>query len=130
LHHPLWNWRRKPVYQEIMNYSYEDYFDRFAIPYYAAKGIVAPVADAMEQAGDLRSYAASLHANPDVRVIVNQNDFLLEDEDRAWLNATFATNRLTVFQEGGHLGNLANPTVQKAILAALTPMRPPQVKAK
>jgi hypothetical protein len=35
---------------------------------------------------------------------------------------------LTVFPQGGHLGNLSNPTVQKAILAALTPMRPPDPK--
>jgi hypothetical protein len=34
-----------------------------------------------------------------------------------------------VFNKGGHLGNLINPAVQKSILAALTPMRPPEVKA-
>ena len=41
----------------------------------------------------------------------------------------FVTNipaeQLTVFPQGGHLGNLFNPDVQKSILAALTPMRPP-----
>jgi hypothetical protein len=78
----------------------------------------------------LRTYETGLRANPDTRVIVNQNDFLLEDEDLAWLRATFAPEQLTVFNQGGHLGNLSNPTVQKAILAALTPMRPPQVKTK
>jgi hypothetical protein len=40
----------------------------------------------------------------------------------------FASEQLTVFDKGGHLGNLSNPTVQKAILAALTPMRPPDPK--
>jgi hypothetical protein len=69
-----------------------------------------------------------MRANPDIRVIVNQNDFLLTDEDLAWLHATFATNQLTVFAQGGHLGNLSNLTVQKSILAALTPMRPPDPK--
>ncbi len=128
--HPLWSWRRVPVYQEIMNYSYQDYFDKFAVPYYSARGIGTPPAAVMEQAGDLRTYETGLRANPDIRVIVNQNDFLLEDKDLAWLHATFATNRLTVFNQGGHLGNLSNPTVQKAILAALTPMRPPQPAAK
>jgi hypothetical protein len=82
----------------------------------------------MEKAGDLRTYETKLQANPDIRVIVNQNDFLLTDEDLSWLHATFATNRLTVFDKGGHLGNLVNPTVQKTILAALTPMRPPAVE--
>jgi pimeloyl-ACP methyl ester carboxylesterase len=130
LHHPIWNWRREPVYQEILHYSYQDYFDKFAAPYYQTHGLGATAADAMVKAGDLRNYEPGLRANPDIRLIVNQNDILLEDADLAWLQDTFATNQLTVFPQGGHLGNLSNPTVQKAILAALTPMRPPEPKAK
>jgi pimeloyl-ACP methyl ester carboxylesterase len=128
--HPIWSYRRAPVYQEILHYSYQDYFDKFAIPYYQAHGLAGPVADTMKNAGDLRTYDTGLRANPDIRVIVNQNDFLLQDEDLAWLHATFASARLTVFNKGGHLGNLSNPNVQKAILAALTPMRPPAVAPK
>ena len=128
LHHPIWHWRREPVYREILQYSYEDYFEKFAIPYYQTQGLAPPVAETMEKAGDLRTYDAGLRTNPDIRVIVNQNDFLLADEDLAWLHATFGPEQLTVFPQGGHLGNLSNPTVQKAILAALTPMRPPDPK--
>jgi pimeloyl-ACP methyl ester carboxylesterase len=130
LHHPIHDFRREPVYQEIQQYSYQDYFDQFAIPYYSSRGLASPTASALEKAGDLRTYDAGLRANPDIRVIVNQNDFLLEDEDLAWLHATFPPEQLTVFNKGGHLGNLSNLTVQKAILAALTPMRPPEPKAK
>jgi ABC-type transporter lipoprotein component MlaA/pimeloyl-ACP methyl ester carboxylesterase len=129
LQRPIHNFRRDPVYQEILQYSYQDYFDKFAIPYYSARDVASP-AETLEKAGDLRTYDAGLRANPDIRVIVNQNDFLLTDDDLAWLHATFATNQLTVFPQGGHLGNLSNPTVQKAILAALTPMRPPDPKVK
>ena len=128
LQHPIRNFRRDPVYQEILQYSYQDYFEKFAIPYYSARGLAAPVAETLEKAGDLRTYDAGLRANPDIRVIVNQNDFLLTDEDLAWLHATFAPEQLTVFPQGGHLGNLSNPAVQKSILAALTPMRPPDPK--
>ena len=128
LHHPIWNWRRNPVYQEILQYSYQDYFDRFVIPYYQARGLDSPAAGAIEKAGDLRTYETGLRGNPDIRVIVNQNDFLLTDADLAWLHATFGPAKLTVFPQGGHLGNLSNPKVQKAILAALTPMRPPDPK--
>ncbi|MGA2685188.1 MAG: VacJ family lipoprotein [Verrucomicrobiota bacterium] len=128
LHHPLWKFRREPVYQEILQYSYQDYFEKFVIPYYQAQGMASPVAAALEKADDLRTYDAGLRANPNIRVIVNQNDFLLTDEDLAWLHATFGPEQLTVFPQGGHLGNLSNPTVQKAILAALTPMRPPDPK--
>ncbi|HXI69049.1 MAG TPA: VacJ family lipoprotein [Verrucomicrobiae bacterium] len=125
LQHRMDDWRRDPVYQEILQYSYQDYFTKFAIPYYQTNGLAGPTAETMEKNGDLRTYEAALRANPDVRVIVNQNDFLLTDADLAWLHATFATNQLTVFPTGGHLGNLFNPAVQKTILAALTPMRPP-----
>ena len=87
------------------------------------------VADTLVKAGDLRTYTAGLQSNPDVRVIDNQNDFLLTDEDLQWLHSTFTPEQLTIFQQGGHLGNLGNLAVQKAIMAALTPMRPPQPKA-
>ena len=128
LHRPIHNFRRDPAYQEILQYSFQDYFDQFAIPYYSARG-VASTAETLEKAGDLRTYDASLRTNPDIRIIVNQNDFLLTDDDLTWLHATFATNQLTVFPQGGHLGNLFNPAVQKAILGALTPMRPPEPKS-
>ena len=130
LQHRIKNFRREPLYQEILQYSYQDYFDKFAIPYYSARGLATPVAEVMEKAGDLRTYDAGLRANPDIRIIVNQNDFLLTDDDLAWLHATFSPEELTVFPEGGHLGNLSNPAVEKAILAALTPMRPPQPKSE
>jgi ABC-type transporter lipoprotein component MlaA/pimeloyl-ACP methyl ester carboxylesterase len=129
LQHRIRNFRRNPVYQEILQYSYQDYFEKFVIPYYQARGIASPT-EALEKAGDLTTYDAGLRANPDVRIIVNQNDFLLEDEDLAWLHATFGPEQLTVFAQGGHLGNLFNPAVQEAILRALTPMRPPQPKSK
>jgi ABC-type transporter lipoprotein component MlaA len=125
LQHPIRNFRRDPLYQEILQYSYQDYFEKFAIPYYSARGLASPTGEAMAKADDLRTYDAGLRANPDIRIIVNQNDFLLTDEDLDWLHATFTPSQLTVFPVGGHLGNLANLTVQKSILAALTPMRPP-----
>jgi hypothetical protein len=130
LQHPIRNFRREPVYQEILQYSYQDYFEKFVIPYYQARGMASPAAEALEKAGDLRTYDAGLRANPNIRVIVNQNDFLLEPEDLEWLHATFAPEQLTVFAQGGHLGNLSNPTVQKSIMGALTPMKPPQPKSE
>src|SRR6185295_3487442 len=98
LQHPIRNLRRAPVYQEILQYSYQDYFERFVIPYYQSRGLASPTAETLERAGDLRTYEAGLRANPDIRVIVNQNDFLLADEDLAWLRATFTPEQLTVFE--------------------------------
>jgi hypothetical protein len=111
------------MYQEILQYSYQDYFEKFAIPYYQARGLASPTAEALEKAGDLRTYDAGLRANPKIRIIVNQNDFLLADEDLAWLDATFGPEQLTVFKRGGHLGNLFNPAVQKTILGALSGLK-------
>jgi ABC-type transporter lipoprotein component MlaA/pimeloyl-ACP methyl ester carboxylesterase len=130
LHHSIHNFRREPVYQEILQYSYQDYFEKFATPYYRTHGLGLTAAEALQKAGDLRMYEAGLRANPDIRVIVNENDFLLTDEDLVWLRATFTPQQLTVFKRGGHLGNLTNLTVQKSILAALTPMKPPQPDSK
>ncbi len=129
LHHPLWAFRREPVYQEILKYSYRDYFEKFAVPYYLAQGLSSP-ATSLEKAGDLRSYETGLRANPGIRVIDNENDFLLSGQDLVWLHQTFPPAQLRIFAQGGHLGNLSNATVQKAILAALTPMQPPQVPVK
>ena len=123
LQHALLNFRRNPVYQEILQYSYQDYFDKFAVPYYQARGLASPAA-ALEKAGDLRTYEAGLRANPAIRVIVNQNDFLLADDDLAWLRATFPPEQLTVFEQGGHLGNLSNPAVQKVLMGALAGLKP------
>ena len=122
LQHPIRNLRRDPVYQEILQYSYQDYFEKFAIPHYWTQGIDS-TAEALEKAGDLRTYEASLRANPNIRIIVNQNDFVLADEDLQWLHATFAPEQLTVFAKGGHLGNLFNPAVQKTILGALADLK-------
>ena len=125
LRHAIVNFRRDPLYQEILQFSYQDYFDKFAVPYYQSRGMAAPAAE-LAKAGDLRTYQDGLRANPDIRVIVNQNDFLLSDDDLAWLRATVAPDDLTVFPQGGHLGNLYNPEVQKAIVRALDGLKPPR----
>ncbi len=123
LRHRIRNFRRDPVYKEILRYSYQDYFEKFAVPYYQTRGLAAPAGETIAKAGDLRAYEAGLRANPDIRILVNQNDFLLADEDLAWLHATFPPAQLTVFQQGGHLGNLFNPAVQKTIVQALSGLK-------
>jgi len=117
------NFRREPVYQEILHYSFRDYFEKFATPYYQAHGLGLAASEALEKANDLRTYDTGLRLNHNIRVIVNQNDFLLDREDLAWLHATFAPEQLTVFAQGGHMGNLSNPAVQKTILGMLAGLK-------
>ncbi len=116
-------WRREPVYREILQYGYQDYFDRFAIPYYQQHGLDMQKPMNLAMAGDLRTYEAGLKANRAIRVFVNRNDFLLADSDLAWLQSTFGSERLTVFERGGHLGNLFRPDVQQAILESLEDLK-------
>jgi pimeloyl-ACP methyl ester carboxylesterase len=125
LRHSVDNLSRNPVYQEILHYSFQDYYEKFVIPYYQARGLASPVAETLQKAGDLRTYEARLRDNPGVRVIDNQNDFLLADDDLAWLHSMFGPDHLTIFPQGGHLGNLANPAVQKTIVNALDGLKPP-----
>ena len=115
LHTPLSQWRREPAYQEIYNISFRRYFDSFVLPYYGKRGVTA--ADFIREV-DLRSSTANLSAQSKVRVVVNSNDFLFGPGDISWLRSTFG-GRLKIFSSGGHLGNLASPPVQSAILASL-----------
>ncbi|MDB6065125.1 MAG: VacJ family lipoprotein [Pedosphaera sp.] len=130
LQNPIKKSRREPVYQEILHYSFKDYFQKFAIPYYKSHGIDLTDPGTLARAADLRTYATGLQANPNIRLLLNRNDFLLADEDYEWLRSTFAPEQMTVFEKGGHLGNLSHPTVQKAILNALEGLRPLDAKAK
>lgn len=123
LHHAMRSWKRGPLYEEILGFSYRDYFDRFVIPYYQSRGMAPMTADAVESAGDLRTYGEGVRGNPKVHVVVNQNDFLLEDSDVAWLRSCIAQGNLTVFPQGGHMGNLFNPAVQRAIVDTMAGMK-------
>jgi hypothetical protein len=125
LEHATWKFRRAAVYREILRYSYQDYLQRLLIPYYRSRGVELSAPASLERASSLRPLAADLHANRNIRVIANRDDCLLADEDLAWLKRTFAEDQLTVFEQGGHLGNLSQPAVQQAILDALGGRRAP-----
>ena len=119
LKHPLEKSRRRAAYDEIMQDSFRDYIEKFATPYADTKGIDLANPVTVKNATDLRAYTAELQANPNIRVIANRNDVLLAAEDLAWIEATFAPAHVTLFEHGGHLGNLSQPVVQQAILRAL-----------
>ena len=113
---PISNWRREPVYNEILKYSLGDYFEKFAVPYYKQKGITR---DQLVREVNLKTQSSKLHAQSKVRVIVNENDFLLRPQDITWLRSIFTNSRLTVFPDGGHLGNIGDTKVQEAIMKCL-----------
>jgi len=51
-------------------------------------------------------------------VFTSDNDFLLSEDDHAWLGSTFS-ERLEVFVGGGHTGNLYKKDVQEKIFSVL-----------
>ncbi len=113
---PLNDWRRDPAYDEILNYSYSDYYKSFVLPYYKQRGVTL---QDFTREDNLRTYQSALAANPKVRVIVNQDDFVTNSSDISWLRSTVSPSRLTVFPNGGHLGNLGTPPVRQGILKSL-----------
>lgn len=112
---PISQWRRDPCYDEIGQLSFRDYFLGFVVPHYGRQGVGL---DDFAREINLRSYQKSLRADSRIRVIVNSNDFLLNSSDLSWLKGTFGP-RLTVFPQGGHLGNLTSPPVRNAVAKAL-----------
>lgn len=117
---PLSKWRRAAAYEEINNLTFSDYFHRFAVPYYARRGVGVA---ALTREINLRTYASQLRSNPRVRVMVNSNDFILNSRDVSWLRSTLGPSRLTVFPSGGHIGNLTSPPLKKAVAASLDELK-------
>lgn len=113
---PLSKWRREPAYDEILNYSFNDYFNLFALPHYATQGITA---QDFKRETNLRTYAKQLKANPHIRIMTNRDDFLISPSDISWLTSTFTPSQITLFPTGGHLGNIASPPVKTEILQSL-----------
>jgi phospholipid-binding lipoprotein MlaA len=114
--------RRQPAYDEIMQFSFGDYIDRFVAPYY--RDVVKPPLsrEALLTGAGLRVQEAFLKSDARARIFINDDDFLLSPDDIAWLKATLG-ERLTVMTDGGHLGNLYLPKVQDAIFGAFDDLK-------
>jgi len=109
-------WNRARVYDDIMAVSFRDYYERLAIPHYERRGVSR---SELWRHANLRHVAAGLVSNPNARVITNRNDILLDADDLRWLRSTFRNGRLSLFDEGGHLGNLGSPAVLNAMVSHL-----------
>ena len=116
---PLTPWRREESYREIMNFTFSDYFQKFAVPYYLQKGI--GIAE-LRREGNLTTHSAALRNQKKIRVITNRNDFLLPAKDLSWLGSTFGSN-LTVFPYGGHMGSMSSPPVRSAIIGSVQDLK-------
>jgi ABC-type transporter lipoprotein component MlaA/pimeloyl-ACP methyl ester carboxylesterase len=117
-------WHRRPVYNEILQYSYGDYLKEFVTPYYQKRGTDLSNREILEAGTSLRGRTRELQRNLEIRLIENRDDILLAPEDLEWLSSTFKPEQLTFFEHGGHLGNMSRPDVQKAILQTVEDLIP------
>ena len=105
---------RQKSYEEIRQIDYAGYMDRFVIPYLIKTGHGTD-RDTLLAATDLEQGTDYLRNNPKVRVQICADDFLLSHQDISWYRTNLGTN-LTVYPEGGHLGNLHIPAVQEKLV--------------
>jgi hypothetical protein len=116
---PRSRWRRQSAYEEILDYSFLEYFYAFVLPYLAETrdDVALDAAGAVRvlELCDLRSIADELAADERVWVVTNDDDFLSSREDLAWMRSLLGP-RCIHYAQGGHLGNLHLPEVQHAIM--------------
>ena len=105
----------RALLSQVNQTTLERYAQELIIPYYEEK--TGLDGDALAARAGLRSQT-QLAQSDIVRVITNADDFILGDENLAWLRGA-AGDRLTVFPQGGHLGNLYLEPVQQSIFGAL-----------
>ena len=117
--------RRQPVYQEMADYSFMQYFYAFVLPYHRDRLGTVTSREDLVAANDLHAIAAPLRGNARLRVFANDNDFLTSDADVEWLTETVGADRVRFFPTGGHLGGLHRPEVQAEVIASLDDLRPP-----
>lgn len=116
---PVTTWRREDSYRELMNFSFDDYLNRWLAPGESQKGVSGKHLFA---ATSLRSLERPLRANPRVRVMGNRNDFLISPADMAWMESVLG-DRAVWMPSGGHLGNLGDPRFFKALGEVMGEMR-------
>lgn len=109
---------REPAYREIGEYGFVEYAAAFLLPAVAESDPQVRDLDALFERCSLLPLAARLASDPRLRVVTNRDDFLLRPGDAQWLQDTFGP-RLSLFERGGHLGNLGRPGPRLAIHEAL-----------
>ena len=121
---------RGPMMSRINQSSFERYATELLIPHLLERHGTDP--QTLTEQASLPSLTSALSNQADVRVFHNANDFILSPGGLDWLRETLG-DRLTVFPDGGYLGNLWVPQVQESILDALDPgpgVRDPSAMAR
>ncbi len=109
---------RRKIYAEINRFSYRKYMEKYLLKVYSEKFKRKMTLAELNRRSSLGAIRKSLLKNSAVRILHNQNDFLLKPEHLKWLNKVIG-ERLTLFSDGGHLGNFYLPEVQQKIIESM-----------
>lgn len=95
---------RGDYFRVAVRLSFIDYFNEYFYPYMQRKqpGLTK---DQLIAALSLKNIEGYLKGNPKFAVMSNENDFIIDDADRAYLKSLFG-ERTKIYPRGGHLGNL------------------------
>jgi phospholipid-binding lipoprotein MlaA len=103
------------LYRDLRGLSFDDYYKKIAIPVNQREGVTE---EQIEAAVNLKNRESRLKEVKHLHLVLSDNDFLLSDSELNWFKETF-TGKTTVFEQGGHLGELWRPELQEAIRAEI-----------
>jgi hypothetical protein len=83
---------------------FAEYFTKVFAPYYLKHRLNSTPASLIAD-NNLQSIGESLRNDPDYYAQTNSNDLILDKQELAWLKRTLGA-RITVYDHGGHLGNI------------------------
>ena len=110
--------RRGPMLDIVNQSSLRHYADQLIIPYYLEKQGHRIDREQLAFEAGLRSQENTLRTNDKLRIFTNANDFILGEENLAWLREV-AGDKLVVSPDGGHLGNIYLEPVQEIVFGML-----------
>jgi pimeloyl-ACP methyl ester carboxylesterase len=98
--------------------SFVDYFNEWFLPYYQKKepGLSR---DALIERMGMRSIESYLKNNPRIGLLHNEDDIIMGPGEVEYLRGLFG-DRASIFPTGGHLGNLSQPDVVRAMTKFLS----------
>jgi len=99
------------LYKDMSGLSFNDYYKKIVLPVHESQGVA--LRD-LERSIDLQNRTADLRAVEGLHLVLSKNDFLLNQSDLDWFKVNFSMNS-TVFNQGGHLGELWRPELRKVI---------------
>ena len=106
---------RNAIARQALGCPFDAYLKKVLLPWWQKSGYGDATAEDMAARCRLDAIEAKLAANKKVFVFQNRDDLLLKDGEIDWYSATFG-DRAIIFDQGGHLGNMAHPAFQQQLL--------------